>query len=144
MREYLPVEGTFLSKLFAALHGELLRKIYTLLMSDMVYVHSSNTRTDLNFHQIIPLAIIIGLFVPLPFWFLHKKWPKLHLNQLVTPMICTQMGFFSSASAILGQRQTLIGWLLSRDQLFGVHDFLACSLESDIPSQVSSQVVQEV
>ncbi|KAJ7597691.1 OPT oligopeptide transporter [Mycena floridula] len=47
-------------------------------------------------YGIIPLSIIIGLFVPLPFWLLHKKFPKWHMNSVITPMICSEIGYLST------------------------------------------------
>ncbi|SCV71689.1 BQ2448_3277 [Microbotryum intermedium] len=44
---------------------------------------------------IIPISIVIGLFVPLPFWVGHKFFPKLKLNQVVTPIMCWCLGFLS-------------------------------------------------
>ncbi|SCZ99587.1 BZ3500_MvSof-1268-A1-R1_Chr3-1g06126 [Microbotryum saponariae] len=44
---------------------------------------------------IIPLSIVIGLFVPVPFWLGHKLFPKLKLNQVVTPIMCWCLGYLS-------------------------------------------------
>ncbi|SCV71209.1 BQ2448_2797 [Microbotryum intermedium] len=44
---------------------------------------------------IIPMSIIIGLFVPVPFWIGHKIFPKLKLNQVVTPIMCWCLGYLS-------------------------------------------------
>ncbi|KAF7311079.1 OPT oligopeptide transporter [Mycena chlorophos] len=46
-------------------------------------------------YGIIPLSIIIGLFVPVPFYLLHRKYPKAHFDGVITPMICTQIGYLS-------------------------------------------------
>ncbi|SGY39352.1 BQ5605_C003g02205 [Microbotryum silenes-dioicae] len=35
---------------------------------------------------LIPMSIIIGLFVPIPFYFLHKFFPRLHFDKFVTPV----------------------------------------------------------
>jgi hypothetical protein len=43
----------------------------------------------------IPIGLVIGFFVPLPFWFAHKYWPKLGLNRINTYIICTWMGWLS-------------------------------------------------
>ena len=32
---------------------------------------------------IIPLSIVIGLFVPLPFYFAHKFFPRMHFDAVV-------------------------------------------------------------
>lgn len=36
---------------------------------------------------VIPMAIIIGLFVPVPFWIAHKFLPKLGADKVVTPIV---------------------------------------------------------
>ncbi|KAL1711071.1 OPT oligopeptide transporter protein-domain-containing protein [Schizophyllum commune] len=47
-------------------------------------------------YGIIPMSILIGLIVPIPFWLLHKKFPKWGLDQVITPMIAVQIGGLSS------------------------------------------------
>ncbi|CEQ40884.1 SPOSA6832_02564 [Sporobolomyces salmonicolor] len=44
---------------------------------------------------IIPLAIIIGLAVPLPFFFAHKFFPKYRFDTIVTPIVCWCLGYLS-------------------------------------------------
>ncbi|KAJ7293747.1 OPT oligopeptide transporter [Mycena rebaudengoi] len=46
-------------------------------------------------YGIVPLSIIIGLFVPIPFWLLHRYFPKAHFDGVITPMICSQIGYLS-------------------------------------------------
>lgn len=46
--------------------------------------------------QIVPLCILIGLAIPLPFWYLHQHYPKARLDGFITPMVCTQIGYFST------------------------------------------------
>lgn len=46
-------------------------------------------------HQIVPLSVLIGLAVPIPFWLVHKKWPKLGANKVVTPVLCWCLGYLS-------------------------------------------------
>lgn len=36
---------------------------------------------------IIPISIVIGLFVPVPFYIAHKIWPKIHADAVVTPIV---------------------------------------------------------
>jgi len=43
-------------------------------------------------YQFVAWAYLIGLFVPVPFWILHKQWPKLGANYLYTPLICIATG----------------------------------------------------
>lgn len=46
-------------------------------------------------YGIIPMSILIGLIVPIPFWLLHRKYPKLHFDGVITPMICSEIGALS-------------------------------------------------
>lgn len=43
--------------------------------------------------QIVPIAIIIGLFLPIPFWIGHKFFPKAQLDGVVTPVFCWTLGY---------------------------------------------------
>ncbi|KIY72610.1 OPT superfamily oligopeptide transporter [Cylindrobasidium torrendii FP15055 ss-10] len=55
-------------------------------------------------YGIIPLSILIGLVVPIPFYLLHRKYPKWHFDGVITPMICTQIGALSTGinSSVFG------------------------------------------
>ncbi|KAK4052815.1 hypothetical protein OIV83_002102 [Microbotryomycetes sp. JL201] len=44
---------------------------------------------------IVPMSIIIGLFVPIPFWILHKFFPKMKFDRVVTPIMCWCLGYLS-------------------------------------------------
>ncbi|KDE09750.1 hypothetical protein MVLG_00150 [Microbotryum lychnidis-dioicae p1A1 Lamole] len=44
---------------------------------------------------IVPLGLVIGLFIPIPVWLGHKCFPKLQLDQVVTPIICFSLGYLS-------------------------------------------------
>ncbi|KAF7307899.1 hypothetical protein MKEN_01150600 [Mycena kentingensis (nom. inval.)] len=46
-------------------------------------------------YGIVPLSILIGLAVPVPFWIVHRFWPKLGANHVVTPVICWCLGYLS-------------------------------------------------
>ncbi|KAJ2918838.1 hypothetical protein MD484_g1624, partial [Candolleomyces efflorescens] len=46
-------------------------------------------------YTIIPFAILIGLAVPIPFWLIHKKWPKAKADKVVTPILCWTIGYLS-------------------------------------------------
>ncbi|KAJ2936025.1 hypothetical protein H1R20_g1069, partial [Candolleomyces eurysporus] len=46
-------------------------------------------------YAIIPFAILIGLGVPIPFWLIHKKWPNIHADKVVTPILCWTIGYLS-------------------------------------------------
>ncbi|OAA73584.1 oligopeptide transporter [Cordyceps fumosorosea ARSEF 2679] len=38
-------------------------------------------------YQWVPLATLIGFFVPLPFWYAHRRWPRLGFDLINTPVI---------------------------------------------------------
>ncbi|GAA6063037.1 hypothetical protein JCM10212_001016 [Sporobolomyces blumeae] len=44
---------------------------------------------------IIPLAIIIGLAVPLPFYFAHRFFPRFGFDKFVSPITCWCLGYLS-------------------------------------------------
>jgi OPT family oligopeptide transporter len=47
-------------------------------------------------YGIVPLSIIIGLFVPVPFYILHRYFPKAHFDAVITPMFTVQLGYFDT------------------------------------------------
>lgn len=48
---------------------------------------------------IIPLSIIIGLVVPLPFWLVHQKYPRVGADKVVTPIVrCLRLRFVENAT----------------------------------------------
>ncbi|KAJ7103354.1 OPT oligopeptide transporter [Mycena belliarum] len=48
-----------------------------------------------SIYGIVPLSILIGLFVPIPFYLLHRYYPKAHFDGVITPMICSEIGYLS-------------------------------------------------
>ncbi|KAG2157254.1 OPT oligopeptide transporter protein-domain-containing protein [Suillus clintonianus] len=46
-------------------------------------------------YQWVPLSYLIGLVAPLPFWIIHRYWPKLHMDYYYTPIICSYIGGLS-------------------------------------------------
>jgi hypothetical protein len=38
-------------------------------------------------YVMIPVALAIGVFLPIPFWLLHKKFPGRGFNYVITPII---------------------------------------------------------
>ncbi|GAA5866212.1 hypothetical protein JCM8547_007204 [Rhodosporidiobolus lusitaniae] len=44
---------------------------------------------------IIPIGIVIGLAIPLPFYFLHRLFPKMKFDTIVSPIICWCLGYLS-------------------------------------------------
>ncbi|KAG1802883.1 OPT oligopeptide transporter protein-domain-containing protein [Suillus plorans] len=44
-------------------------------------------------YQWVPWAYLIGLFIPVPFWVIHRYWPKLRADYLYTPVIAYFIGW---------------------------------------------------
>ncbi|KAJ7650113.1 OPT oligopeptide transporter protein-domain-containing protein [Roridomyces roridus] len=47
-------------------------------------------------YQWVAWAYVLGLFVPVPFWVVHRYWPKLRADYLYTPVIGYYIGWLSS------------------------------------------------
>ncbi|KAJ7484920.1 peptide transporter MTD1 [Mycena galericulata] len=46
-------------------------------------------------YGIVPFSILIGLIVPVPFWILHRYFPKLGAKHVMTPILCWTLGYLS-------------------------------------------------
>jgi hypothetical protein len=46
-------------------------------------------------YQWIVLALPLGFFLPLPFYFLHRRFPNMGFDYFVTPVICWYLGYLS-------------------------------------------------
>ncbi|THH04251.1 hypothetical protein EW146_g10226 [Bondarzewia mesenterica] len=46
-------------------------------------------------YAIVPFSILIGLGVPVPFWIIHRLFPKLGANTVITPILCWNLGYLS-------------------------------------------------
>lgn len=44
-------------------------------------------------YEWVAWAYVVGLFVPIPFWVVHRFFPKLRADYLYTPVICYYIGF---------------------------------------------------
>ncbi|KAG1858095.1 OPT oligopeptide transporter protein-domain-containing protein [Suillus subluteus] len=44
-------------------------------------------------YQWVPWAYVLGLFIPVPFWVIHRYWPKLRADYLYTPIITYYIGW---------------------------------------------------
>ncbi|KAG9318821.1 OPT oligopeptide transporter protein-domain-containing protein [Chiua virens] len=44
-------------------------------------------------YQWVPWAYLVGVAVPVPFWIIHRYWPKLRADYLYTPIICYFLGY---------------------------------------------------
>ena len=40
--------------------------------------------------------LLVGLLVPIPFWILHRHWPKFGWNAVFTPTFVAELGIFSA------------------------------------------------
>jgi len=43
----------------------------------------------------VPYMLLVGLLCPIPFWLLHKKYPKFGFNYVFTPVLVAELGFLS-------------------------------------------------
>ncbi|KAG1891165.1 OPT oligopeptide transporter protein-domain-containing protein [Suillus subluteus] len=43
-------------------------------------------------YQWVPLSCLIGLVAPIPFWIIHRYWPRLRMDYYYTPIICYYVG----------------------------------------------------
>ncbi|KAI1003041.1 hypothetical protein K3495_g5166 [Podosphaera aphanis] len=46
-------------------------------------------------YESVIIALPLGLLIPLPFYLLHRWFPSLGLNNIITPIICWCLGFLS-------------------------------------------------
>ncbi|KAI9570474.1 OPT oligopeptide transporter [Boletus coccyginus] len=44
-------------------------------------------------YQWVPWSYLVGLAAPIPFWLVHRYWPKLRAGYLYTPIVCTMIGW---------------------------------------------------
>jgi OPT family oligopeptide transporter len=43
----------------------------------------------------VPYMLLVGLLFPIPFWLLHKKFPKFGFNLVFTPVLVAELGILS-------------------------------------------------
>lgn len=65
-------------------------------------------------YQWVAWAYVLGLFVPVPFWVVHRYFPKVRMDYLYTPVICYYIGesYFlhvSTTSLIIRNRVAMCG-----------------------------------
>jgi OPT family oligopeptide transporter len=46
-------------------------------------------------YAIVPFSILVGLAVPIPFWLIHRYYPKLGAQHVMTPILCWTLGYLS-------------------------------------------------
>ncbi|KAG1772814.1 OPT oligopeptide transporter protein-domain-containing protein [Suillus occidentalis] len=44
-------------------------------------------------YQWVPFSYLIGLVAPLPFWIIHRYWPRLRTDYYYIPIICANIGW---------------------------------------------------
>lgn len=119
----LPPQATFLAQILGTLTGSVLNwvmmnSIVTNQRETLLSVEGSNIWSGQNVQSynaqavawggvgneifsskgpyfMVPIGLVIGIFAPLPFWLLHKKFPRLRLNLLNTSLIATWSGWLS-------------------------------------------------
>lgn len=47
-------------------------------------------------YAMIPLSIVVGLGVPVIPWVIHRYYPKLRANLVVTPLLCYTLGYLAA------------------------------------------------
>ncbi|KAJ7098484.1 OPT oligopeptide transporter [Mycena belliarum] len=43
----------------------------------------------------VPYMLLVGMLFPIPFWLLHRRWPKVGFNNVFTPVLCAELGFLA-------------------------------------------------
>ncbi|KAJ7192126.1 OPT oligopeptide transporter [Mycena pura] len=43
----------------------------------------------------VPYMLLVGLLFPIPFWLLHKRYPRVGFNHVFTPVLTAELGFLS-------------------------------------------------
>ncbi|KAG6376476.1 OPT oligopeptide transporter protein-domain-containing protein [Boletus reticuloceps] len=44
-------------------------------------------------YQWVPFSYLIGLVAPVPFWLVHRYWPRLRTDYVYTPIVCAFIGW---------------------------------------------------
>uniref|UniRef100_A0A8H7XV56 Peptide transporter MTD1 n=1 Tax=Psilocybe cubensis TaxID=181762 RepID=A0A8H7XV56_PSICU len=88
----LPPRVTFVVQSIGAIVGGLLNFI---IMKILIASHREILLDVQGSNILVPFSILIGLAVPIPFWILHKFFPKLGANRVVTPVLCWTLGYLS-------------------------------------------------
>ena len=62
-------------------------------------------------YQWVPWSYLVGLFIPIPFWVMHRYWPKLRTDYLYTPIIAYVKGCLNYQQHAHIFHSYFIGWL---------------------------------
>ncbi|BGP20351.1 hypothetical protein JCM10213_001595 [Rhodosporidiobolus nylandii] len=47
-------------------------------------------------YEMLAFSILVGLLVPVPFYIVHRLYPKLRFNLIVTPLLCYGIGYLNA------------------------------------------------
>jgi hypothetical protein len=61
-----------------------------------------------TFIQIVPFSILTGLAVPIPFWILHRIYPKSGAKHVITPILCCKCLQVQKSTMFHGVKLTYI------------------------------------
>lgn len=81
-------------------------------------------------YVMVPVSLAIGVFLPLPFWFLHKKYPKAGFDNVITPIITREF----SMTSVYG---------LASDHLAEYSAWLTVGINTSILSSVVMGVISQ-
>lgn len=59
-------------------------------------------------YQFVAWAYLFGFMVPVPFWIIHRYWPKLRANYLYTPVIWYVSVEYDTAAQVDGATATTL------------------------------------
>ncbi|KAH0827049.1 OPT oligopeptide transporter [Lanmaoa asiatica] len=63
-------------------------------------------------YQWVPWSYLVGLAAPVPFWLIHRYWPKLRADYLYTPIIWYGLNFrVTDSASYVPSFSGFIGWL---------------------------------
>lgn len=91
------------------------------------------------------MSILIGLIIPVPFWLIHQKYPKLNADKVVTPILCCKpVLVYSVITLELTWDLRDVGIPQRWYQYFSIHHVPSGCVLAVLPPPLSSPLVQEV
>jgi hypothetical protein len=95
-------------------------------------------------YQWVPWAYLLGLIVPVPFWVLHRYWPKLHADYLYTPVIAYVRRYLLKSNGYSHVSQLLHWMVLRRDQFVLFLLLRSCILLAMVVAHTPSPLVCQI
>lgn len=93
----------------------------------------------------MPLSILIGLIIPVPFWLIHQKYPKLNADKVVTPILCCKPVLVESVITLeLTWELRDVGIPQRWYQYFSIHHVPAGCVFAVLPPPLPPPLVQEI